>query len=162
MTEENIFSGIDFDEGTDNPWGLDAGTHEVELSNAEVERSGKGNLGLWITFSDDEGKTIRKWTTMPEKEQDDATRKRNTSFLRVLLNNLEIPRNKWENLEPDDFIGIKCVIIVKPQRDNPDYMQVSKITRVGGSSPNENFGGLDEFKGGVTKETVPADGGLAF
>jgi hypothetical protein len=127
--DDNIFSGIDFEEGSDNPWGLESGTHKVSISNTEITRSEKGNLGLWLTFSDDEGKTIRKWTTMPEPEQDIVVRKRNTSFLRVLLNNLEIPRDRWEKLEPDDFIDLQCVIIVKPQANNSDYYQVSKITR---------------------------------
>jgi hypothetical protein len=154
---DNIFGGIDFDEGDDNPWGLPTGTHEVSISNAEIDRSGNGNLGLWLTFTNDEGKSIRKWTTMPEKEQDDVTRKRNTSFLRVLLNNLKIPREKWEKLEPDDFIDLQCVITVKPQQNNPDYMQVGKITRQEGPSGG-SLNGLDAF----AKQPSSSGDGLAF
>jgi hypothetical protein len=128
-TDDNIFAGIDFDEGSDNPFGIEPGTHEVVISAVSIERSEKGNLGLWITFSDESGKTIRKWTTMPEKSQDDVARKRNTSFLRMLLNQLELPEEKWKKLLPNDMIGMECVIIVKPQTNNPEYTQVSKITR---------------------------------
>jgi len=163
MSDEiNIFEEVDFDEGSDNPFGLEPGTHEVTISEVKIERSSNGNLGLWLTFSDDNGKTIRKWTTMPEADQDDITRKRNTSFLRLLFRNLELPEEKWKKLQPDDFIGMDCVIIVKPQKNNPEYNQVSKITR-GGSATGE--GGMDDLTGfSMEKAAVgaPDDGGLKF
>jgi len=159
MTDtDNIFGAINFDEGDDNPWGLPTGTHEVSISNAEIDRSGNGNLGLWLTFTNDEGKSIRKWTTMPEPEQDDVTRKRNTSFLRVLLNNLKIPKDKWTKLEPDDFVDLQCVITVKPQANNPDYMQVGKITRVEDSTGGSFSAG--DFSKKPDDDTGKA--GLAF
>jgi hypothetical protein len=128
-TDDNIFSNVNFDEGSDNPWGFDPGTYEVTVSDVSSERSKNQNLGLWVTFSGDEGKSIRRWVSMPEPSQDDVTRKRNTSYLRAFLNQLEIPKERWTKLEPDDFIGIDCTIIVRAQADNPEYMKVSKITR---------------------------------
>jgi len=158
--EGNIFADVDFDEGSDNPWGLDVGVHEVVVSNVEKDQSKNGNTGLWVTFSNDEGQTIRKWTTMPTPDQDDVERKRNTSYLRVLLNNLEIPKDRWNHLEPDDFIGIECVIVVKQQTNNPEYNQVSKITRVHNATGSSN--GMAEFSKDLVKETVPQDGGFQF
>jgi hypothetical protein len=164
----SIFGDINFNEGTDNPFGLEPGTHKVSISEATIERSAKENLGLWLTFSDDNGKTIRKWTTMPEPDQDEATRKRNTSFLRLLLKNLEIPEDRWGELTPEDFIGIDCVIVVTVQSNNPEYNQVKKISRThaGGqfrtNSPTEyGSDGLGEFmqKGG---DDIPPGGGLGF
>jgi len=162
MSDEiNIFDDVDFDEGSDNPFGLDVGTHEVTISDVKVERSSKGNLGLWLTFSDDSGKTIRKWTTMPEKDQDDVERKRNTSFLRLLFRNLEIDEAKWKKLQPDDFIGLDCVIIVKQQTNNPEYNQVSKITR--GGNAGAGMDGMDEFVGASSVAAdAPDDGGYKF
>jgi hypothetical protein len=166
----SIFDDVNFDEGTDNPFGLDPGTYEVSISDATIERSAKENLGLWLTFSNDEGKSIRKWTTMPEKDQEDDVRKRNTSFLRLLLRNLEIPEERWGSLTPEDFIGIDCVIVVTPQSNNPEYNQVKKITRSRAKSRystdsstvyGDDSGGLAEFmkKGG---DDVPAGGGIGF
>lgn len=149
---DNIFSDIDWDEGSDNPFGLDPGTYEVTISNAVIERSANGNLGLWLTFSNDGGKSIRKWATLPEKSQDPETRKRNTSFLRLLMKNLELPQERWANLEPADFEGMDCVITVAPQKNNPEYNQVTKITRSKGTP----VAGLNpEFR----HDTIPTDGG---
>lgn len=164
----SIFDEVNFDEGTDNPFGLDVGTHEVTISEASIERSSKGNLGLWLTFSDENKKSIRKWTTMPEKDQETDVRQRNTSFLRLLLRSLEIPEDRWGELTPEDFIGIDCVITVTQQSNNADYNQVKKISR---SRANSSYStdsstvygdpGLSDFmkKGG---DDVPAGGGLGF
>jgi len=165
----SIFDEVNFDEGTDNPFGLDPGTYDVSISEASIERSSKGNLGLWLTFSDSRGKNIRKWTTMPEKDQDDETRQRNTSFLRLLLRSLEIPEERWGELTPEDFIGIDCVVVVTPQSNNSEYNQVKKVAR---SKANSRYStdsstvygsdeGLSEFmkKGG---DDVKPVGGLGF
>lgn len=132
----NIFAGVNWAEGTDNPFGLEPGAYEVTISETEVTRSEKGNLGLWVQFSTDAekeeagvSKSIRKWVSLPEKSQTAQIRSRNTSFLRLLMRNLEIPEENWDTLDPADLVGIDCVIIVRPQKNNPDYMQVSKISR---------------------------------
>jgi hypothetical protein len=164
----SIFDDVNFDEGTDNPFGLDVGTHDVSISEASIERSSKGNLGLWLTFSDSNKKSIRKWTTMPEPDQEEDVRVRNTSFLRLLLKSLEIPEDRWGKLTPDDFIGIDCVIVVTQQSNNSEYNQVKKIAR---SHANSRYGtdsstaygddSLSEFmkKGG---DDVKAGGGFDF
>lgn len=144
----SLFADVNFDEGSDNPLGIDPGTHEVTISDAKIADSESGNTGLWLTFTNDKRQTIRKWVTMPKEDQDDETRARNTSFLRLLLRNLEIPSTRWNALEPNDFIGLDCVIIVVPQKDNPDFNQVKKISRSKGSgSPGVSYG----------KEWSPAD-----
>lgn len=140
MTDnDNIFSDINWDEGSDNPFSLEPGIHKTTISNATIERSVKGNLGLWLTFSDAEGKSIRKWATMPEASQSAEDYKRNTSFLRLLLRNLEIPESEWSSLEPDSFIGIDAVVTVSPQRNAPEFNQVGKIVRTH-SKPDEDDG----------------------
>lgn len=154
----SIFSDIDFDQGSDNPFGLDPGTYEVTISEASLERSQNQNLGLWLTFSADNGKSIRKWTTMPEAGQDPATYSRNTSFLRLLFRNLEIPEDQWDKLQPEDFYGIDCVIVVAPQKKNPEYNQVTKIARAKGTA-TQSAAPLDF---GKTADAVPADGGFTF
>lgn len=137
----SLFSDVNFDEGSDNPFGLEAGTHEVSISKVEMERSQNGNLGLWLTFTNDDKKSIRKWITMPEKDQEVDVRKRNTSFLRLTLRQLEIPESKWDKLEDTDFLGLECVIVVAPQKDNPDYYQIKKIARSKGSgTPGVTYG----------------------
>lgn len=139
---ESLFSDVNFDEGSDNPFGLEAGTHEVEISKAELARSSSPakNLGLWLTFTNDKGKSIRKWITMPEKDQDDETRERNTSFLRLTLRQLEIPETRWDKLTNEDFIGLECVIVVVPQKDS-EYFQIKKISRKKGSgAPGVTYG----------------------
>jgi hypothetical protein len=138
----SLFSDVDFSEGTDNPFGLTKGTHAVTISDAKVSRSEVGNLGLWLTFTGDGKKSIRKWITLPEKTQDAETRARNTSFLRMILKNLGIPefdaegKNIWKALESSHFIGIECTIIVVPQ-PNSEYFQVKKIMAKG-TVPNTN------------------------
>jgi hypothetical protein len=129
----SLFSDVNFDEGSDNPFGLTEGTYAATISEANVSRSESGNLGLWLTFTADGKKSIRKWVTLPEKTQDEETRARNTSFLRMILKNLGIPRDVWETLEPDHFIGIECTIIVVPQ-PNSEYFQVRKIMAKGSAS----------------------------
>lgn len=153
----SLFSDINWDEGSDNPFGLDPGTYETTISEASIERSANGNLGLWLTFSDDNGKTIRKWTTMPEEGQDPKEYSRNTSFLRLLLRNLEIPESRWSSLTPDDFVTLDAVVIVAPQKKNPEYNQITKITRAKGTSSHKPTVDLD-----FTKTEVPDDGGYKF
>lgn len=154
----SIFSDIDFEQGSDNPFGLEPGVYEVDISEASLDRSEKGNLGLWLTFSNDQKKSIRKWTTMPEPDQSPADYSRNTSFLRLLFRNLDIPESKWKAVQPEDFIGISCVITVAPQKKNPEYNQVTKIARSKGTPSGEagesyNYG---------REATVPDDGGITF
>ena len=159
----SIFSDINFDEGSDNPFGLEKGTHEVVVSEAKIERSEKGNLGLWVTFSAEDGKSIRKWTTMPEPDQPDETRQRNVSFLRLFLRQLSIPESQWAQLNPEDLVGIEAVITVVPQKDS-DYFSVKKIStdRSQASKPYTGSGpGVGEFKP-PTEDSVPAGGGLGF
>jgi len=152
----SIFSDVNFDEGSDNPFGLESGDYDVVVSEAKIERSEKGNLGLWVTFSAENGKSIRKWTTMPESDQEEETRKRNTSFLRLLLKQLGVPQDRWNQLDPEDLVGIEARIIVVPQKDS-DYFQVKKITpRITG----DHSDGLQEFMS--KSDDVPAGGGLGF
>ena len=93
---------------------------------------------------------------MPEKDQDDDTRKRNTSFLRLLLKQLGVPESAWTSLNPDDLVGIEARIVVTPQKDS-DYFQVKKIqTRPTGDYSS----GISEFK--RDSEDTPAGGGLGF
>lgn len=127
--DQGLFSDVDFAEGDDNMFGFPNGIHEVVISGCEKTRSEKGNLGLWLTFSNDHGKSIRRWISLPEKEQDPETRSRNTGFLKLALNQLEIPKERWSELTPDDFEGIECVITVQQQKKNPEYQQVSKMAR---------------------------------
>lgn len=166
--ETNIFASVDWDEGSDNPFGLDPGTYEVTISETEVTRSEKGNLGLWVQFSTDAeredagvSKSIKKWVSLPEKTQDVQTRKRNTSFLRLLMRNLEIPEERWEKLDPADLIGLDCVITVVPQKNDPQYMQVRKISRGRGTSIPTGVSGMAEF-GKPQDLDVPVDGGYKF
>jgi ABC-type Fe3+ transport system substrate-binding protein len=157
----SLFADVDWDQGSDNPFGLDPGTYEVTISDAEVERSEKGNLGLWLTFSAENGKSIRKWITMPEKNQDADTYSRNTSFLRLTLKQLEIPEGSWDDLAPEDFIGLDCVIIVSPQKKNPEYNQISKLSRAKGT-PTQGTSSTGDGFGAFTKPEVPSDGGFKF
>lgn len=159
----SIFDDVDFDEGSDNPFGLEPGTYEVTISEASIERSKNANLGLWLTFSDENGKSIRKWTTMPEKDQEDDVRKRNTSFLRLLLRNLDIPEDRWAVLTPDDFIGIDCVVVVTPQSNNPEYNQVKKISRSRGQGTyrTDSSTAYGSSEGAPTENTA-STGGLGF
>lgn len=157
MTDNaSIFQGINWDEGSDNPFGLEPGIYETTISEAKIERSEKGNLGLWLTFTDDNKKSIRKWTTMPEPDQDKETYARNTSFLRMLLRSLEIPEGKWGDLEPADFETLDCTIVVNPQKKNPEYNQISKITR---TALNKQSSVAFSNSGSTA---VPEDGGFKF
>lgn len=154
MTDNTgIFQGINWDEGSDSLF-LDPGTHETTISDASITRSEKGNLGLWLTFTDDKGMSIRKWTTMPEEDQDKDVYARNTTFLRILLNTLEVPKARWDSLEPSDFVGLDCVIVVSPQKKNPEYNQISKMTRSTGTAPVTKFT--------ADHANVPDDGGFKF
>jgi hypothetical protein len=96
---------------------------------------------------------------MPEKGQEPDVYARNTSFLRLFLRNLEIPEDQWEALDPDDMIGLDCVIVVRPQKNNPEYMQVTKITRQKGTPAQSSDGNLDFSALG---SSVPDDGGASF
>lgn len=150
--DPDIFAKINFDEGTDNPWQLTDGVHDVTISNAQITYSKSGNLGMWLTFQNDKGQQIRRWTAFPEDGQDPNTRSKNISYMRMLFRQLEIPENKWNKLEPNDFIGIECIIIVKPQSMKPgqteQYYQVVKITRKKAPAPGGglNLAALNEFK----------------
>lgn len=157
--EGGIFSDVNFDEGSDNPFGLEKGEFDVVVSDAKIERSEKGNLGLWVTFSAEDGKSIRKWTTMPEKDQDDDTRKRNTSFLRLLLRQLGVPESRWDSLDTDDLIGTEAHISVVPQKDS-DYFQVKKISTNKPRISGEFSSGIEEFAGGMQERDIPAGGGF--
>lgn len=156
----SIFSDINFDRGSDNPFGLEPGTYETVISEAFLERSQSKALGLWVTFSAEDGKSIRKWVTMPEEDQDQKTYDRNVSFLKLFFKNLEIPEEQWAKLNPDDLIGIECVITVTPQKKNPEYNQVNKITRKGkGMSPSTASDNMDIFR---QPGNVPSDGGFKY
>jgi hypothetical protein len=162
MTDNaSIFSDINWDEGSDNPFGLGPGTYETTISEATIERSEKGNLGLWLTFSSEDGKSIRKWITMPESGQSQSDYSRNTSFLRMSLRSLEIPEAKWPILEPNDFIGLDCIITVAPQKKNPEYNQITKLVRAGVSLPTGSSNGASSYVK-PDHTTVPADGGYSF
>lgn len=159
--EYNI-GGIAWDEGSDNPFGLDPGVHRVTISEAKISRgkpkadNPRGNLGLWLTFTNEDGESMRKWTTLPEDDQDRITKKRNISFLRLLNRNLEIPEEAWGSLSPEMYEGLDCVITVSVQKKNPEYNQIDKIARDHGDT-----GGSDEFAFSAVKET-PTDGGFQF
>lgn len=161
--DDSLFGGVNFDEGTDNPWGLDPGTHHVSISEVEKTTSRNDNLGLWLTFSNEDGQSIRKWITLPTEDMDPADRKRNTSYLRVVLNSLEIPQDRWTKLAREDFIGLDCVIVVARQKENPEYTQIKKISRDKGGRANAGSDNMDDFTATrYSDEEIKAGGGMPF
>lgn len=127
---------VEWDEGSDNPFGLDPGIYEGTIAEVELVRGkakeGKprGQLGLWLTCQDsDSENTIRRWVSLPEKDvQTRAEYKRNISYLRVINNDLEIPQSRWNKLSIDDYQGLPIVFEVTKQKKNPEYNQVSKMS----------------------------------
>lgn len=167
------FGDVDWSKGSDNPFGIPCGPngkpalHAVSISSAWIEKSKNDNLGLYVEFSNDEGETIRKWCTLPVGQatadsygieaDDEKTYKRNTSFLRLLFRNLEIPEEDWTAVvkNPELLVGLDCVITVAPQKD-PQYNQVTRIVRAKAHTSE----GVVAFQG--SNMSVAADGGESF
>lgn len=156
----DIFTDLNWDDVSDNPFGLDPGVHETTISEAKIDKSSKGNLGLWVTFTSDNKRSIRKWLSMPETGQDSETFDRNLSYLKFFLSKqLQIPKSELNNVmnNPSELIGTEVTLTVAPQNGSDEYMAIKKIVLT------KSYATHGTVSPDFSKPTAPANpGGFDF
>ncbi len=146
--------GVDIAGADDDPFGLPDGDHKVVISDVVVKESSKGTTGLQITFSDPAtGKSVSMWNTIPVK--DDPNAERNASYLKMTLRNLGVPEDRMNSVRKEDLVGQDALIRVRPQKNNPDYKQISVLSPTSASAQRvtasaDSFGPPDDDDPGVT------------
>lgn len=141
-----LFDGLDVASAADNPFEVEPGTYHCVVTGAEARPTQNGDkvgLNLEYTIQDEDspmnGRKIMEWKHIPQPDDpSNPTAKEATamSFLKQRLSNLGIPETRMNDVEPDDLIGIECVVTVKK---NGEYTNVTKVTLDEGSSGEFSF-----------------------
>lgn len=137
----SLFAGLDV-AGADDLT-ITPDTYACVISNVEAKLT-KGNpeqgklpkLGMTIvytiTYGPKKGLSTQEWKWLPRPEDAEANegdKAKALSFLKARLEGLGIPEDRMNTLEPDDLIGLECLVTVKPQKNNPEYTTVGAVKR---------------------------------
>lgn len=135
----DLTPGLDWNEGVSDPNRVAEGKHHAFVYNVKVmdlTARGKGK-SLVITYKmaeDDaeKGKTVDEWRGIPAVTADgkfatdkDAT---NASWLKRRLQDLGVPEDKINTIEPNDLVGTEVYVTFK---NNGQYQNVAKCEVVG-------------------------------
>lgn len=141
-----LFDGLDVASAADNPFEVDPGTYHCVVTGVEAKPTQNGDkvgLNLEYTINDDDspmnGRKITEWKHIPQPaDPSNPTSKEAmaASFLKQRLGNLGVPESRMNDVEPDDLIGIECIVSVKK---NGEYTNVTKVTLDEGTSDDGEF-----------------------
>lgn len=139
----SLFGDLDFDKASDDPFAVPDNSYVCYLTSVKVGPTKAGDkVGMTLTYTIDEGphsgKQITEWKNIPQpvnpkSPSDDDLRA--MSFIKQRLIGLGVPAERISEVQPDDLVGIKCVVAVK---NKDGYTNVRSCTKVDESFTSDN------------------------
>lgn len=152
-----LFDGLDIDVDWDqveeyNP-NVTPGPHPFLVSNFVVEQKNSVPylvISYLITDGSQKGKTQKEYKRIPldistEQGQRDA------QYIQSRMISLGIPKDRINKVESEDVIGIEGIVTLVPQKNDPRYNNVAKVTVL--NKDNE----VPSLPGPVAKAPVSED-----
>jgi len=131
----SIFADLDFDSVPDDPFYMPDNSYLTYVTKVKTGQTQAGDkFGMTITYrvaeGAFEGREITEWKRIPQPSDpahpsDDDLKA--MTWLKSRLKDLGVPNDRMSELDPEDLIGIKCVVAVK---NKGEYRNVTKITTV--------------------------------
>ena len=157
----SIFGDLDqseIDEIKPAKFGVDLGPQKLMITSAVCAFSKKGNWGMTVIWSDEDGGSLRQYVSLPSPTQDERKLNLTKRYLAKFLTDIEIPRNQWGDLEPDEegevemLIGIEAngTVIEEPAKPWTDENGVVQPGR-----PNQIFRNISRAKSGPMTRSEP-------
>ena len=127
-----IFGDLDLDTVASDPFKVEDGTYEADVTGATVGETAKGDkIGLTIkyTITDGDspmfGRSITEWQHIPQPSGEPTPQElRSASFLKSRLISLGVPENEMNSMQPEDLLGISVVVTV---REKDGYTNITRL-----------------------------------
>lgn len=130
-----IFGDQDWNSVPDDPFALPDNSYVAFVTNVKVGPTKAGDkVGMTITYTIDgggyDGREVTEWKRIPQVDNPKSpsdSEKRDLSFLKARMRDLGVPAERMNSIEPDDLIGIRCVITT---RQSGQYTNVTRVQHV--------------------------------
>ena len=113
--------------------GLPANTYEAMVSDVTTEQKDSG-LYLVITYAVTagpmKGKTHKEFQKMVVGRATTEKDQKTLQFIKTRLLSLGIPADRQNTVEPDDIVGVEVAITLVPQKDRPQYNNISRVVLI--------------------------------
>lgn len=129
---DNLFANLDFDSVPDDPFYIPDNSYLCYVTGVKTGPTKAGDkVGLTITYKiaegAHEGSEVTEWKQIPQPSNpahmtsDEA---RAATWLKQRLLSLGVPKDRLTSFDPDDIVGVKCVVKVV---NRGEYRNVQRV-----------------------------------